>query len=199
LIRLWVEHIQQPKHLVTTQRNFEHLLPSVIKTHTRNLAKLRRSRVFKQVRGGCVSVELTNDTRGWHLHAHWLVDARWVDAPELAATWGKLVGQHEGAIVKVKDVRGTSYVQEVSKYVCKGSEISTWEPDEIMQFLTAIKGRRFFFTFGTLFAFGRDVRRTMNADYEPQTCDCGCSKFTWRDEISQTLADIRAGEKRRPR
>ena len=77
-------------------------------------------------------------------------------------TWGKLVGQDEGAIVKVKDVRGASYVAEVSKYVCKGSDLATWEPEHIVQFLTAIKGRRFFFTFGTLFAFGREVRRTLN-------------------------------------
>ena len=76
LLRLWISHISQPKHLVTTQRNFAHLLPRTIRLHTANLARLRRTKVFEAVKGGCVSVEITNETRGWHCtHTGWWMHA----------------------------------------------------------------------------------------------------------------------------
>jgi Replication protein len=191
VLRKWADHITQPKHVVTTQRNFEVLTRTQIRKHQRALVNLRRSQVFKSVRGGCVSVELTNENRGWHLHAHWLLDARWIDAAELSRTWALLIGQDERAIVKVQDCRGKSYLAEVSKYVCKGSEIATWPPEEINQFLQAIHGCRFFFTFGSLFKAGKQIRAEIKSEHVPQVCDCGCSRFVWRDQTSEVCREIR--------
>ena len=197
VLKLWSTRISQPKHIVTTQRNFKTLVGSEIRRHQKNLVLLRRSPCFAEVKGGCVSVEITNEDRGWHLHAHWLVDARWVDAGELARTWGRLVGQDEGAVVKVKDVRGQDYVAEVAKYVAKGSEIAAWKTHEIMEFLVAIFRKRFFFTFGTLFKEGGAIRAQLNSEHVETLCDCGCSKFVFRSELDQTLADIRQDARRR--
>jgi hypothetical protein len=101
MLNLWNFQIKQPKHIVVTQRNFPVLTRQKVRDFGRALAKLRRQKVWKDVKGGCVSTEITNEGRGWHLHAHILVEARWVDAGLLAVTWGKLVGQQFG-IVKVK-------------------------------------------------------------------------------------------------
>lgn len=190
VMRKWAERIGQPKHLVTTQRNFEVLTRSQIRSHQKALVRLRRSKVFEAVKGGCVSVEITNEGRGWHLHAHWLVDARWVDAAELAVTWADIIGQDERAIVKVKDCRGTSYLAEVSKYVVKGSEIAGWEPHEILEFLVAIHGCRFFFAFGSLFKAGKEIRAELRSEHECAVCDCGCSRFVWRDQTTEVCHEI---------
>ena len=196
LLKQWLPTIEQPKHLVTTQRNTAALTRRMIKDHTVNLSKLRRSRVFDQVKGGCVSVEITNESRGWHLHAHWLVDARWVDKEQLAVTWGKLVGQ-DFAIVKVIDARPsggrgdyrgdggtipalttTHYQRELMKYVVKGSDLAKWSREDIYQFVRAVRSQRFFFAFGDLFKRARQLRALAEHNKPDRApCDCGCSQY----------------------
>lgn len=189
ILELWTARIKQPKHLVLTQKNFPVLTPRRIRDHTRNLARFRRSAAFKKVRGGCVSVEMTNEGTGWHLHSHWLLDVRWLDMQQVSKTWGHIVGQ-SFAIAKVMDVRERSYLQEVTKYVCSGSEMAQWPPDQVHEFVRAVKGRRFFFTFGTLFHDQAEVRRElMSQEREPMTCECGSSKFKF---YSATDAEVRA-------
>jgi hypothetical protein len=197
LITEWIKEIEQPKHLVTTQRNTTTFGHRMIRQHTKNLSRLRRSKVFEQVSGGCVSVEVTNEARGWHLHAHWLVNAHWVDAAELARTWGELVGQ-DYAIVKVLDLRDRKdFQREIAKYVCKGGEMSKWEPDELNEFVNGIRGHRFFFTFGDLFRLGPKIRARLNAEKCPTVCECGCSKFRWESETDRALAEIRSDQLQR--
>ena len=180
LITAWTKRIREPKHLVLTQRNFEVLTKSKLKRHVQALGKLRRQKVFANVAGGSVSVEVTNESRGWHLHSHWLVDSPWVDAPELARAWGKLVGQ-EYAIVKVKDVTAKDYVGELSKYVAKGNDIAKWEPDQIWQFITSIRGRRFFMTFGSLSKCAAEVRAQLARENPTaRACECGSCDFVYR-------------------
>lgn len=197
LIKHWIAEIQQPKHLVTTSRNSSTLTSRMIRQHTKALTQLRRSTVFDQVKGGCVAVEITNEGRGWHMHAHWLVDARWVDQKQLAIRWGELVGQ-DFAIVKVMDLRSRSeYQREVAKYVCKGSEMARWEPEEINEFVRAVKGKRFFFAFGNLFKSGAKIRAQISAERPECGCsECGSNKFLFRTELEQVIHDHNAGTRR---
>lgn len=202
LLKQWLPSIAQPKHIVTTQRNTEQITREMIREHTRNLSKLRRSKVFANVKGGCVSVEITNESKGWHLHAHWLVEARWVDAQELARTWGQLVGQ-DFAIVKVIDARvkregGTiggegsplkqtgHYQNELLKYVVKGSDLAKWSQSELYQFIGAVRSQRFFFAFGQLFKTARALRAQAELDKPPASpCECGCSAFIFTSDSSR--------------
>jgi hypothetical protein len=187
----WAKNVRQPKHIVTTQTNFQILTKRKIREHQKNLIRLRRSTCFDQVKGGCVSVEITNESRGWHLHAHWLVDARWIDASLLSQTWGHIVGQ-EFAIVKVKDVRGREFTHEICKYLAKGSEIASWPPEQISEFVQAIRGRRFFFAFGSLFASGREIRAALLAKKTQQTpCDCGSTHFRFETDEQALLRELR--------
>lgn len=182
LLKRWMPTIMQPKHIVTTQRNTKTITRRMIQEHTRNLSRLRRAKVFNQVKGGCVSVELTNESKGWHLHAHWLVDARFVDAQELARVWGRLVGQ-DYAIVKVMDARNKpQYERELMKYVVKGSDLAKWNTAELYDFIAAVRGQRFFFAFGDLFKRARQIRAQMQQDRIPQVCDCGCSHFLFTSD-----------------
>jgi len=187
VITAWAEQVTQPKHLVLTQRNFKTLTPAKLREHTRNLAKFRRSLAFREVSGGCVTVEVTNEQHGWHLHSHWLCDVRFLDMPEVSRTWGKLVGQ-EFAIVKVKDVRQREYLREVSKYVAKPADLAGWEAEHLNEFVHAVRGRRFFFTFGSLFHAGPAIRRALRADKAQAACEsCGAWEFRYENELSATL------------
>ena len=194
LIQSWAKRIQQPKHLVTTQSNFPILTRRTIREHVRNLARFRRRKVFKSVRGGCVSTEITNEGQGWHLHAHWLLDVDWLDMAAVSQVWGKIVGQNF-ASVKVKDVRASDYVAEIVKYLAKGSEIASWAPEQINEFVTAIRGCRFFGSFGAL----RDLAPTIRAELltskpPPPMCECGECSFDFSTERTEILREARSAK-----
>jgi hypothetical protein len=141
-------------------------------------------------------VEITNEKRGWHLHAHWLVNARWVDVQKLAVTWGRLVNQ-DFAIVKVLDARDKpNYVREVSKYVVKGNQLAKWHADEINEFVRAIKGRRFFFVFGEMFKHQAAIRCELNRNKPETVCDCGSFQFAFETETQSVLREIRQRSRR---
>jgi hypothetical protein len=197
LVKLWACRISQPKHLVLTQKNFPILTGKKIREHQKNLIALRRSVCFKNVKGGCTSIEITNEERGWHLHSHSLVDVRWLDMEAVAVTWGKIVGQ-EFAIVKIKDVRNQEYLRELCKYVVDGSELAGWKSEHILEFVTAVRGRRFFFSFGSMFALGKSIRAELESQRKPQSaCECGCSDFKFEDEQDVVLNEIRRLTKKR--
>lgn len=197
VLRLWTLRIKQPKHLILTMKNFPALSRAKIRGFGRAFAKLRRNKVWKEVKGGCVSTEVTNEGRGWHLHAHILLDARWMDMEALSIQWGALVGQEFG-IVKIKDCRGKDYLGEVTKYVVKPAQLVSWPAEEIAQFIGAVRGVRFFAAFGSLFALQKEIRaEVFNSRPEPEPCKCGCEDFRWTDERAEVLDAIRRGERRR--
>ena len=191
VVRVWQKRIKSPMHLVLTQKNFQVITPRKIREHTRNLARIRRHKLMKHVRGGCVSVEVTNESRGWHLHSHWLLDCSFIPIQELSVAWGKLCGQEFG-IVHFDKLTEQDYCNEVCKYVCKGSEMVKWPAEEIVQFIHAIKGRRFFFQFGSMFECAASVRAELNRE-KPQAkvCECGCCEKFFETEQQATTNEAR--------
>jgi hypothetical protein len=197
VLQVWTQKISQPKHLVLTQRNFQILTRRKIREHTRNLAKMRRLKSFAGVRGGCVSVEITREDAGWHLHSHWLLDTDWLEMQKISTDWGMLVGQ-QFAICKVKDCRDKSYLQEVTKYVVKSADMARWAPQAINEFVRAIRGLRFFFSFGALHALAPAIRRELQAQKPPPpVCDCGCDEWIYESETNAVLNEIRRANRRR--
>jgi len=195
-IRVWAAHVKQPKHMVLTQNNFSILTRKKLREHLKNLQRLRRTTLFKDVKGGCVSVEITNETRGWHLHSHWLLDVRFIDVRELARTWGEIVGQEFG-IVYIKDVREKEFVQELLKYLVKGSELANWPAEQILEFVSAIRGTRFFFSFGSLFKQGAEIREQLKFMKAPKPkCECGASDFVYETELQAVLNEIRKAKRK---
>jgi hypothetical protein len=171
-LRCWSRAVENPMHVVLTQKNFKTVTPALLKSNVEHLAKVRRLKVFEQVKGGCVSVEMTNSiVEGWHLHSHWLVNARFIDMKQLAIDWGKLVGQHF-AIVHFNNSKEKSFLEEVCKYVCKPSEMVNWTAAELIDFIESARGRRFFFTFGDLFHKGKEIREFLAQSTGKQGCQC---------------------------
>jgi hypothetical protein len=76
--------------------------------------------------------------------------------------------------------------------VCDGSELAKWRAEHLLEFVLAIKGRRFFFPFGTLFDQQKSLRRELAAaESFTEPCNCGSTDFYWRDEIATILADAK--------
>jgi len=173
--------VRQPKHVVITQLNMMMIERQSFTRNSENIRRLQRSKVFEGVRGGCSSTEVTNKSRGWHLHNHLLVDADWIDAKELARTWAGIVGQ-KFAIVKVKDARAKDYRQEVAKYVCKSSELVSWTPRQIAAFINSLYRTRLFVRFGSLRTEPSYVR-----PFERRVCACGCEEFIHTNELQEAV------------
>lgn len=132
---------------------------------------------FAQWTSGTWSLEVTNESRGWHLHAHLLVESRWIDSGQLSAAWAKQVKQ-DFAIVKVKDCRAQEYLKEVTKYVVKSSDIARWDGEDIATLIVAFKGLRSFGVFGTLCGQRKAWKMAVKqARSERNKCECGCNKF----------------------
>lgn len=164
-------------HVVLTQRNFYDDLAGEIKRSRANLLRLRRQKIFGKISGGCASMEITNEKKGWHLHWHLLVAATgFFDAHKLAAVWGQLVGQ-DFAIVKTKPVAEGSYLQEICKYAAKGSDIAKWKPSQIKQFVDACQRVRMFTVFGQFAKIRKYAAQLVKLERSASRvgkCPCGC-------------------------
>jgi hypothetical protein len=173
------------KHLVLTQRNFETPLKPAIRESRAALLKLRRQVIGKKIFGGCASMEITNEGRGWHLHWHLLVTSTWVDMEKVSVAWGKLVGQ-DYAIVKIKAVTDKSYVQEVCKYAAKGSDIAKWDAETIVEFIEAITGTRLFTTFGMFTGLRKGTKLAIHRESKT-VCACGCLEKVFGQTLTHAL------------
>lgn len=191
VIRHWTVLIPQPKHIVLTRRNSTSIERSLLRHTMKGFAKLRRQKEWRSCTGGCVSMEVTNESRGWHVHLHVLADIRWMPAGLLSQRWAELMGQ-DFAIVKVSDAREFTYRQELAKYVVKASEMAKWPAEEIAAFIGAIRGVRFFAPFGSFYKLQASIKAQIESERpEPQPCECGCSDFVFDTEESAIKRDCR--------
>lgn len=196
-IRAWHLFTRQCKHVVLTQRNSACLTRGHMARFIKNLYRLRRSKFWSEVRGGTCSVEITNEERGWHIHAHMLVDADWIDGGDLAVKWARIVGQ-DFAIVKVIDAREKDYARECAKYVVKGSMLASWSGEEIWNFVDAIRGRRMFFQFGSILKHKADVAKIISLQKEKaKACQCGAMDWVFEDDRRAVLNDLRRQARRK--
>ena len=117
------------------------------------------------------------------MHWHLIVQASYISSGQLAIKWGKLVGQ-EYAIVKVMDIDEVSYLQEICKYIVKGSELASWTPEQILEFVTALDGTRCFGTFGKFRQLQKFARALIECEKpDAPSCECGNNTFIHgRDE-----------------
>lgn len=189
-IEWWTREVSQPKHVVLTVRNSDVLSKESIKEFKRWWTNLRRTKFASNWLGGFYSIECTNEGKGWHLHLHALVNAKWIDGGGLSKTWAKCTNGN-GFIVKVKDARGSEYLHEVTKYVAKGSQIASWSPSDILTFIEAFDGVRTFGVFGQLYGL-----RTKFAEWFKQLrdakprCTCGSCEVSYYDEHAFLMLDL---------
>lgn len=178
-VEWWCNEIPQPKHVVLTVRNRQALTREWLVGLKGALSKLRRRKFARNWVGGFYALEITNEGRGWHVHFHLLINARYIDSQQLAIKWAELVGQ-DMAIVKVKDCRREDYVRELTKYLVKGSQVATWPRNEVCDFVRAINGLRTFGVFGCLYGKRSQFSEWLKTikKYAPR-CECGCESIKY--------------------
>jgi len=190
-VEWWAKQLTQPKHVVLTARNTETITKERVQAFKKAFARLRRRRFAWNWAGGFYSLEVTNEGRGWHLHLHALVDARFIPADVLAKEWAACIGQ-DFAIVKVVDAREKSYLHEVCKYAVKGNDLAGWQPEEIAAVMDAFEGVRVFGTFGTLYKKRAEFREFLEAlQGEVAPCECGCTHWKFLSEAEADWEEIR--------
>ena len=181
-VEWWTHQIEQPKHVTLTVKN----IPEISKGHVLQVkdwfSRLRRRAFARSWVGGFYSIEVTNEGRGWHIHIHALVNARFIDGGELARQWAEVTNQM-GRIVKVKDCRDRTYLGEVTKYAVKGSQLASWPAPDIAAFVRAFEGVRTFGVFGSLYKVRTEYAAFIKElhDHKP-TCECGCSSAKYYTE-----------------
>jgi hypothetical protein len=178
-IEWWTKETHQSKHVCLTVRNTEKITRGQINRLKEALNRLRRRKFARGWRGGFGCLEVTNESKGWHLHLHLLVDADWIDQRQLAQEWAKATSQ-DVAIVWVKDARGKDYQREVQKYIVKGTTLAKWTAEDLGAFVDALQGTRTFFTFGTLYKRNAAYMESVKEQRAlRRTCECGCQKFDY--------------------
>jgi hypothetical protein len=181
-VEWWTKLVTQPKHVVLTIRNIRDLSAGHVRQMKKYLEALRRRKFCRNWRGGFYRIEVTLGKGGWHLHIHLLVDADWIDQPELKQQWNSVTGGG-GYIVKVKDCRESEYLREVTKYVVKSTTLAKWSPSTLRTFVLAFTGLRLFGVFGSLFG-----ARTKFADFiadlkdHRRACDCDDPQVSYQSE-----------------
>ena len=183
-VEWWVREVHQPKHVVLTVVNIQDLTKFHITELRRWFTNLRRSKFCRNWNGGFYALEVTNEGRGWHLHIHALVDAKWIDAMQLSEQWQRSTNGL-GRIVKVRDARGCDYLNEVTKYVVKGVQLASFNAHDIATFIDSFTGVRTFGVFGSLYG-----KRTAFAEWfkavrdSKPLCKCGSCDIRYFDELA---------------
>lgn len=171
--------MQWPMHVTLTRTNIAAIDAADVLALKKAFKRLRRQAIWKNnVKGGIVSIELTNTGKGWHPHMHILCDAKWlaIETPEpkrwhsrarkaelckmaseeLMLAWSACIDQMLSSI-RVRRCDGATAVREVLKYAVKGSDlIDSREP--IGGAIRAISGGRLSTPFGTLYNLRHELR-----------------------------------------
>jgi hypothetical protein len=195
----WARLCPQPKFVTLTVLN----IPDLTKGHVKELKKwwtrLRGRKFASNWTGGFYSIEVTNEGRGWHLHLHALINAKWIDAGELARQWNACTNGL-GNIVKVKDARAADYLAQVTKYVAKGAQVASWTPDQIASYIDAFTDVRTFGVFGDLYGARTEFAEFIASlrDAKPR-CDCGCQTVRFFTEAEWLALDLQPALATKPR
>jgi len=181
-VEWWAARIKQPKHVVLTIRNITDLSAGHVDELRKMFGKLRRRKFARNWKGGYYGIQVTNEGKGWHLHIHALVDARWIDEPELKQQW-RSITNGLGYIVRVKDCRDADYLRETTRYVIHGSQLAAWQPDTIETFVRAFQNKRTFGVFGELYGARTEFAEWIATLKQAKPrCECGSCNVRYQSE-----------------
>lgn len=121
----------------------------------RLLASLRRLRQrrwwMSRVEGGCVFIEvkLGANSLAWHVHAHVLVEGKFLEQKELSAEWHAVTG--DSFIVDCRRIAEDAKIAAyVAKYATKPAHSAVLSsPDKLDEAIVALRGRRLVVPFGS--------------------------------------------------
>lgn len=118
--------------------------------HTCFKALRKRPWWRETVTGGAMFIEakLGKQSGAWHVHAHLLIEGTFIDQRKLSAEWLAVTG--DSYIVDVRAITDPLHrARYVTKYATKPCDHSvTLNPAKLEEFVTGVKGKRLYQTFG---------------------------------------------------
>src|SRR5262249_30823974 len=161
-----VTQLHHPKLMTVTLPNEPELTPEAVARLRRSLKTLLRH-FGHLVRGGIYSIEPINKGRGWHVHAHVLMDAVYIPQRMLSADWLAITGD-----AFVVDIRRAWSPRAALKYILKYLAKEPELLDELKPvYNSALQGVRLIQPFGSMFRLWKIQR-------SPFPCP-DCSSTTW--------------------
>jgi len=139
--------MQHPKLVTLTQRAWKAPPKEGIKRIRIAFNKLRRTKLFKSVRGGAYVIEVIPKSGYWHIHMHVLLDAPYIAYQRLFSEWRQILGEKAPQV----DVRSASD-KRAREYLAKDASkniVFYVQPEKVVEWYEATKGLRLFATFGT--------------------------------------------------
>jgi len=134
---------------------------------------LRKTPLFKNVKGGAYQIELKRKPDGWHIHLHALLDSPYIPYQHLFSRWTEIVGQCYAA-VWISAAKSEKEIAYVCKYASKAAGFEG-TPDDAVAWWAAVKGSRLFTTFGDYYSIKLDeLLNDKNEDQQKYVCPhCG--------------------------
>lgn len=195
-MRYAVQAMRWPMHITLTMKNvtLDEAPRTLLRDLMKSFSKLRRTKLFKSnVKGGVVSVEITDKGKGLHPHLHALVDCRWLAlktpaphrddtaaemrtkfrcaAQELQAAWAAALGQEEPPSLWIRRASAGA-ATEVMKYALKTEDALNCQ-GEIAPILRMLDACRTVATWGSL----RGVKMPEELKHK-LTCPMGHSQWS---------------------
>lgn len=180
------------------------------------MKKLRRLTWWKKkVSGGLGAVEIAGGESGWHLHAHLLIECRWLSVTaiepragmsasaikrcfksaqsEVAAQWALCVSE-DIAHVWVKRANSSS-IREALKYAVKPGTLEKIKLP-LSPIIEGMKARRFVSAWGSVRKAAAAVLREEKEERHPIECECGSAEFMTGRELDGKIRSTREGAER---
>lgn len=145
-LRALTAKMQHPKMVTLTQPPIDDDPHAGIKRLRTAFAKLRRSKLFSQVKGGAYQIEVIPKDGFFHIHMHILVDAPFIPYKALFAAWRDLLGC-KAPQVDIRAASSDAAKAYVCKYTAKSLDISH-DPENIVRWYEATYRERLWATFG---------------------------------------------------
>jgi hypothetical protein len=159
------DSFQRPKYVVLSRRNcLQGDLRETITALFHAFERLRHRKIWKQVRGCVVSVEVTynRESETWHPHLNVLFDGPYIPQRDFLAAWNELNAGEAEAGVFIKAATHET-LHELFKYVTKVSDFVD-EPEAVRAFLNDTRRLKFVRCYGFLY----------DLDEEEKTEGCSC-------------------------
>lgn len=140
------KHMEHPKLLTLTTRQWTGDPHQGIKHLKAQFARLRRSKLFRAVKGGAYQVELKKKENGFHIHIHCLFDGPYMPYQKIFSEWRRILGETCPQI----DIRAATSQRAreyAAKYAAKAGGYDT-AAFAVVDWYLATKGERLFATFG---------------------------------------------------
>lgn len=197
--RFAMDRLQWPLFVTLTIANTV-LAEHGIRTLKTCLGRFKKTKWWKgcKVRGGVTAIEVTNRGKGWHPHAHMLMDCEWLSSntpkiqrgdtkevkgaklkaakADLDHQWAKATGQATASTYVMRS--GEAKLQEVLKYSAD-PETLCHEKGRISELIRAMDKFRMIQPWGCCYGIGKLIKAMAEAEREPCKCGyCEGSKFT---------------------